>query len=104
MMVTDHTKANDELKSVAQQKHITLPGTLDSKHQTEVNKLQGLSGAVFDKQYVEMMVADHEKTVAMFQQQAQSGTDAEAKAFAAKNLPTLQKHLESIKAIQAKMH
>jgi putative membrane protein len=49
------------------------------------------------------MVADHEKSVALFQAQANGGTDAETKAFAAKTLPKLQMHLEMIKGIQGKM-
>jgi putative membrane protein len=104
MMITDHSKANEELKSIAQQKHVTLPTALDSEHQAMVTKLQGLSGAAFDKQYVSMMVEDHEKDVADFQKQSNNSSDPEAKSFASKTLPTLQKHLETIKGIQSKMH
>jgi putative membrane protein len=103
MMVTDHSKANDELKSIAQKKNITLPTQIDSSHQADVQELQSESADDFDKEYVDMMVEDHEKDVAAFKQQAESGTDPDAKAFAAKTLPTLQKHLDAIKAIQAKM-
>ena len=49
------------------------------------------------------MVKDHETDVAAFEKQADKSADAELKAFAAKTLPTLKKHLEAIKAIQAKM-
>ena len=103
MMVTDHSKANDELKSLAQKTGITLPTKLDSSHQADVDELQSESPADFDKEYVEMMVEDHEKDVAEFQKQADSATDPDAKAFAAKTLPVLKKHLDAIKAIQAKM-
>jgi putative membrane protein len=103
MMVTDHSKANDELKSLAQKKNITLPTQLDSAHQSDIQALQSESADNFDKEYVDMMVEDHEKDVAFFQRQASTGTDPDAKAFAAKTLPVLQKHLDAIKAIQAKM-
>lgn len=103
MMVTDHSKANDELKSLAQKKNITLPAALDSAHQADVDELKSESADDFDKEYVEMMVDDHEKDVAFFQRQADTGTDPDAKAFAAKTLPVLKKHLDAIKAIQAKM-
>src|SRR5688572_22529961 len=33
MMVDDHTKANNELKALAQQKNISLPTTLGNEHQ-----------------------------------------------------------------------
>ena len=103
MMVTDHSKAGDELKALAAKKNITLPTTPIAKHQSLIQKLQGLTGAEFDKAYVEDMLEDHEKDVAEFEKQSESNPDADVKAFAAKTLPTLKKHLEAIKAIQAKM-
>lgn len=102
-MVTDHTKANDELKALAGEKNFAMPVRLDNKHQAILDKLNGLSGAEFDKAYVDAMVADHEETVALFKSEAEGGKDADAKAWAAKTLPALQMHLEMIKGIQAKM-
>ena len=102
MMVDDHSKANDELKALAAKKNVTLPANIGS-HKSTLDELTGLSGAEFDKEYVEEMVDDHETDVAAFQRQADNGTDPEVKAFAAKTLPVLKKHLDAIKAIQAKM-
>ncbi len=102
-MVTDHTKANDELKALAGEKNFSMPVRLDTKHQAVLDKLSGLSGAEFDKAYVEAMVADHAETVATFKSEADGGKDADAKAWAGKMLPNLQMHLEMIKGIQAKM-
>jgi putative membrane protein len=98
-MVDDHTKANDELKQVASQENLTLPTTLDKKHQQMVDKLSALSGPAFDKAYVKDMVKDHEKDVKEFQKESQDGTDPNIKSFATKTLPVLQSHLESIKQI-----
>ncbi len=102
-MVTDHTKANNELKALAGKKTVTLPTELDAEHKTMAADMSKLSGAEFDRKYVDAMVADHEKDVKLFQAQADGGTDADAKAFAAKTLPTLKMHLDMIKAIQGKM-
>jgi putative membrane protein len=102
MMVADHSKANDELKSLASKKNITLPTSPIAKHQSVIQELQGKSGAEFDKAYVEDMLEDHEKDVDEFEKQS-SNPDADVKAFAAKTLPTLKKHLEAIKAIHGKM-
>lgn len=102
-MVTDHTKANDELKALAGEKNFSMPVRLDAKHQDVLDKLNNLSGAQFDKVYVEAMVADHEESVANFKSEAEGGKDADAKAWAAKMLPDLQMHLEMIKGIRAKM-
>jgi putative membrane protein len=102
MMVTDHTAANNELKALAAKKNITLPTDIGS-HKSTMDGLSKDTGADFDKGYVDAMVKDHETDVSAFQKQADSATDADVKAFAAKTLPTLKKHLDAIKAIQAKM-
>lgn len=102
MMVTDHTKANEELKGIATKKSVPLPSDTGS-HKASIDKLNSLSGAEFDRAYVELMVADHAKTINLFQSQADRGTDPEVKAFAAKTLPTLKKHAETIQAIQDKL-
>ncbi len=102
-MVQDHSNANTELKSIATQKGATLPTEVSAKQKEDMDKLSKLSGAAFDKEYVKMMVADHEKDVADFQKQSDSGTDAELKSFATKTLPTLKSHLEMIKGMNAKM-
>ena len=102
-MVDDHTKANTELKALAAKKNKTLPAELDSSHKSTMDDLKGKSGADFDQDYVEAMVDDHEEDVAAFEKQSQNSSDPDVKAFAAKTLPTLKKHLDAIKAIQAKM-
>ncbi len=93
-MVTDHSKANDELKQWAQQKNVTLPTTLDAKHKATRDRLAKLSGDAFDKAYMHDMVTDHQKDVAAFKRESTSGKDADLKAWAAKTLPTLQEHLK----------
>ena len=92
-MVDDHTKANDELKSIASRKGITLPAEVDSKDRSTKDRLAGLSGAEFDRAYMKDMVSDHKADIAEFQKEADHGTDPDLKAFAAKTLPTLQEHL-----------
>lgn len=102
MMIADHTKANNELKSLAAGKNVTLPTSIDTKHQALRDQLSSMKGAEFDKAYVDAMVQDHQEAVSLFQTQSQSAQDADVKAWAAKTLPTLQTHLDRIKAIQAK--
>jgi len=103
MMVEEHTKANNELKSLAAKRSITLPTTMNSGNQSTLTELQNLVGAEFDREYVTAMVDNHEADVQLFESQAADDSDPDAKAFAAKTLPTLKKHLDMIKAIQTKM-
>jgi putative membrane protein len=102
-MVTDHSKANDELKQWAQQKSITLPTTLDAKHTATRDRLSKLSGAAFDKAYMREMLTDHQHDVAAFTKESKSGTDADLKSWAAKTLPTLQDHLKMAQTTASKV-
>jgi len=102
MMVTDHTRANEELKALAAKKGVVLPTSLASSHQSMLEKLQGLSGAEFDKAYVEGQVDDHETAVDLMDDN-DDNSDADIKAFAAKTLPVVKSHLEMIKGIQGKI-
>ncbi len=102
-MIVDHTKTNIELTQLATGKSIQIPTELDSKHKSLADRLSRLSGAEFDREYVKAMVEDHEKSVKSFQMQVEGGTDAEIKDFAAKTLPALQMHLETIRGIEGKI-
>jgi putative membrane protein len=93
-MVTDHGKANDELKQWASQKNVTLATELDAKHKATRDRLSKLNGEAFDKAYMHEMVLDHQKDVAAFRKESTSGKDADLKAWAGKTLPTLEDHLK----------
>ena len=103
MMVTDHTKAGEELKALAAKKSVTLPTDMDSSHKSTLDSLKSKAGADFDRTYVDAMVSDHEKAVSDFQSRVKNASDPDVKAFAEKTLPVLQKHLDAINAIKAKM-
>jgi putative membrane protein len=93
-MVDDHSAANHELMDIASRQNISLPADLNSHDQTTYNELAKLSGPAFDRAYARMMVRDHEKDVAAFKKQADTGSDEGLKNFAAKTLPTLEEHLK----------
>ena len=93
-MVDDHGKANEELKTLAQNKKITLPTAVDPKAMALHDRLAKLSGAAFDRAYLQAMLADHQKDVNEFRLEARSGKDADVRGWAAKTLPTLEEHLK----------
>lgn len=100
MMVRDHSKVNDELKTLLTQKNIAVPPTMDDKHHDKMTDIQKKTGVDFDKDYMSEMVDDHEKDVDKFKKFAEKGTDAELKSFAGKTLPILLMHQDSAKKIK----
>jgi putative membrane protein len=96
-MVDDHSKANDELKSIAAKENITLPTELDAKHKAMVDRFSNMSGSAFDRAYMRDMVRDHETDIADFQRESNSGANNDLKTWATTTLPTLQEHLRIAK-------
>ncbi len=93
-IVADHTKANDELKRIAKEQNITLPTEPTSAQAQTYTTVESLRGLAFDKRFAEVMISDHQDTIATFQNEASSGQDPALKTFAQNTLPTLQHHLE----------
>jgi len=98
-MVDDHSKANEELMTLATSKGITLPTTLDEKHKEHLTKFSSMTGADFDRAYGKEMLSDHRKDVSEFEKQSTKGTDPDLKAFATKTLPTLREHLQMAESL-----
>jgi putative membrane protein len=92
-MVTDHTKTNDQLKQIVSSKQMDLPTAPAAKDQATLKRLQGMSGAQFDRAYLDSQIAGHKEAISAFQSEARSGRDPELKAFATATLPNLQEHL-----------
>lgn len=100
MMVTDHSKANDDLKSIASQKNVTLPQGMDAEHQHHKEDLSKKKGTDFDKAYINMMIDGHKKVIDQFEDASKNATDPDVKNFAAQKLPTIKMHLDSAQAIK----
>jgi putative membrane protein len=61
------------------------------------------TGAAFDKAYIDDQVKAHQDAIALFEKEASGGSDAELKAFAAKQLPGLRGHLKQAQDLQSKL-
>src|ERR1019366_3708667 len=93
MMVKDHTAINDDLKALAVQKGVTLPGSLDAKHQHMVDKLTALTGEKFDDAYIAHMIKDHKMDAKEFKEESTETKDADIKNFLDKSIPIVDQHL-----------
>lgn len=93
-IVNDHTRANAELKAIATAKGITLPTDMTPEQHAHHARLEALSASEFDREYLNMMVTDHNEDIALFEKKAAAEPKDELSAFAEKTLPALRKHLE----------
>ncbi|MHC8320298.1 DUF4142 domain-containing protein [Pseudomonas sp. GB2N2] len=106
MMITDHTKANDELAAIARKHDIEVPDSTTLVKQAK-EKILDLRDESFDAAYANNQVKAHEETIALFKKEANTVTDdkvagaTELKGFAQKMLPGLEKHLDMAKKLQA---
>jgi putative membrane protein len=100
MMVADHSTINNNLKNIASKKKIDLPASITDDQKMEIDNLSKKSGAAFDSAYVDMMIEDHKKDIDAFKKATGTVGDNDLKNFATNTLPTLQHHLDAIKAIK----
>jgi putative membrane protein len=100
-MIKDHQQTSKELKALidAGKVKVTLPTTLDAEHQKKLAELKAKTGKDVDRAYDQMQMQAHEEAVMLFDAYANSGDNAELKAWAAKTLPRLKEHLAMAKKL-----
>jgi putative membrane protein len=92
-MVKDHTAAADKLSRIAAKEKLQVPQTLDGEHAALKQRLSGLKGESFDREYSKAMAKGHDKAVALFESASQAtAMPDDLKEFAAATLPTLELH------------
>lgn len=103
-MIDDHQKAYQELQQLAQKKQLTVPTETDFQHKAIATALRLLSGALFDKQYLQQVgINDHRRTVDLLQKMQVESQDPELKVHAGKLLPVVQRHLSMAREMEQKM-
>jgi len=101
-MVADHSKANKEVAALAKKYQLILPTELPADQKAHMDMMMKMTGAAFDKHYMDMMVNDHVKTLELFKS-ALAVESKDISAFAKKTLPVLQEHYDMAKKIHAEM-
>jgi putative membrane protein len=100
-MITDHTNADKQLKSIAGMQSITLPKQLDAEHQALKDKLTKLKGEEFDREYAKAMAEGHDKAVTLFEAATRDAQlPSDLKQFASATLPTLKEHREMAHSVK----
>jgi putative membrane protein len=103
-MVADHTRLSASMKPFAAKLGLTPPTDLDDEHRQAYDKLNGLSGANFDKEYMDLMVADHHKALDLFTEEEKSSTsDAKFHAAVQRGKTIVASHTKMADELQKKV-
>ena len=97
-LVKDHTAANNELMAMMKKKQITASADTPASE-----AWRNETGAALDRAYIDHVIAEHEKDIALFEAESKNGDDAELKAWAGKKLPALREHLKAAQDLKAKL-
>ncbi|RJR38362.1 MAG: DUF4142 domain-containing protein [Desulfobacteraceae bacterium] len=102
-VIDDYVVAGQQIRNIAEKKEIILHTEPDEEDESTADRLSRMKGSAFDRQYISIVLRDHQKGVDRFKVQAIQGRDSELKAFAERNLPVLQQHLDHAKALHGKL-
>jgi putative membrane protein len=108
-MVTDHTGVNKQAVELVTRLKVTpednaTSQSLKSGGDTNLTTLKGLSGAAFDKAYIDHEVAYHQQVLdAVDKVLIPSASNADLKALLVKVRPAFVAHLEHAKHVQASL-
>jgi putative membrane protein len=102
-MVTDHTTAQNDLKTLGNSVNFTVTDSVDAMHTSQMDSLKMLNGRAFDSAYIISQIADHQAAINTFQQEASSGNKSAVINYANKYLPVLQMHLQMADSLATAM-
>ena len=102
-MVTDHSKANKVLASIARADSLIVPETPSASDRAKIAKQKMLSGSAFDPSYLNMQITAHQQTLDLFTTEVAQGSNPRLLAFAKQTLPTIQMHLKMFQAALTSM-
>jgi putative membrane protein len=103
MIQSDLTAALVDLSDLMKDKGVSQPKIASADARQDTARMAGLEGPEFDREFINMMVADQQKAVQMFRSQIGIAMDADVKQFAENLLPKLEMHLEKAQRLQSKL-
>lgn len=98
MLATDHEANNEKAEALAKAMNVTPPSAPNAEQKQMYQRLSGLSGPAFDREFVSHMIADHRKDIALFTKETKS-SNAQVAQYAQATLPDLKKHLQAAEVL-----
>jgi len=95
-IVADHTAFNKDIATIADRLGVLLPGKMGKEDQAEFNKLVGLSGKDFDKEYLSYIIQSHWKKLHDFYIESSAASDPDLATTVVKSIRVMRDHLGMI--------
>ncbi len=92
-MIDDHTAMNKDMANVADSIGTMLPRKMNKEDQAEYDKLNGLSGDNFDKEYILYVAKAHREDMRNFRMEVSVASDPGLQAEVAKAATMTREHL-----------
>jgi putative membrane protein len=99
-LIQSYVKANTELGELAKERGVALPTGIDEDHRMLIDRLRRLSGTDFDREFLDAVIGDHQKGMAIFKEESEKQISSELKSFAARILTRLEDYYYSAESIK----
>ena len=98
-MVDDHTRLNETMKPIAEAQGVMLPTKLPPKEQATYERMKGLSGEEFDREYIKAMAEGHHADLRAFRSESVSTQDASLREATEAGAKTIREHMVAVDAM-----
>ncbi len=99
-MVDDHSKANEELKSIAEKANIRVPDQITTAQKSEIDRYDKMLARAFDSNYVRTQRSAHLQAIKLFENEIKNGSNVDLKEFASRTLPTIREHYKMFREMK----
>ena len=103
MIKSDHTSALEDLTELMKGKNVSQPKSIPARTQQDIGRMKTLTGGEFDREFVNMIVSEHQKVIEMFRDQQSTAQCPDVKKYVEDTLPRLEMHLEKAQRLQTKL-
>ena len=103
LILKEHQQSLQDLLKLMKQKNIAEPQTPDGDLKQDIDRMASLSGSEFDREFINMMVAGHEKTLELFRSVSFTAHDTDVQDYVDATIPKLDKHLRKGQELQSQL-
>ena len=101
MLTADHSSSMETAADLAKSLKVAVPTEASVEDQKDYESLLSLSGAQFDKAFIDAMIDGHRDAISKFKKEAEDGDDVDVASFAREAVPKLEEHLAMAQSLHS---